>query len=277
MSERLSMIEQWKRARRASVPIVAIETVDQQATRQAILSTINGSGVAVVDWDILRGVRALNNVALSSMSKICNKQDPESLSNPAEMLLAVTKAPERTIVFMSNAHRYFTGDNAASVVQGIANIRDEYKATGATLVLLTPNAAIPIEIAQDVMIISDPLPTVEQITTIIDTVGESAGMERPDDIEKLADMLIGLSAFSVEQTVATCIFKDESGVIDIDRVQLRMKKNKAIEQTKGLTIYSPDGAATWDNLYDLDNLKFDLECIAGNFNGVLFVDKRRAA
>jgi SpoVK/Ycf46/Vps4 family AAA+-type ATPase len=40
-----------------------------------------------------------------------------------------------------------------------------------------------------------------------------------------------------------------------------------------LTIYSPDGAATWENLYDLDNLKFDLECIAGNFNGVLFVDE----
>ena len=40
--------------------------------------------------------------------------------------------------------------------------------------------------------------------------------------------------FSAEQTLATCIYKDEAGAISIDREALWERKCKVIEQTKGL-------------------------------------------
>lgn len=269
---KLTMIDQFRRARKASVPILAIETTDQPATtKQLTIAVQNGSTPPVYQWDIVQGITPRNQPALDNLDRLLGDRDAMTLTNPTEMLACVSTVKDRSIVIMLNAHLYFTGDNRASVVQGIANLREPYKQCGATLVMLAPTFSIPSEIAQDVMIISDPLPDMAQIRQIVIDTCNAAGMSEPPDIEKICDTLIGLSAFSAEQTLATCIFKDDKGIVDIDRDSLWDKKCKAIEQTPGLSIYR--GADDFKNLKDLDNLEEYLRSLVTQYSAIVFVDE----
>jgi ATPase family associated with various cellular activities (AAA) len=272
----LSLIEQWKRARGAGVPILGIETSDIWATMNEIHNATvegKGAGTAIFSWDIIRGIKARTPAAKQALNRLCDGQDPASMQNPTEMLVAVARCDERAIMFMLNAHLYLRGDNAAGVVQGIANVRDEFKGKGATLVLLGSAMPIPAELAQDIMVLNDPLPNDAQLGKIIVETCTDAGVEVPKgrDLEKLVDILVGMSAFSAEQTLATCIARDDAGNRAIDTDELWQKKCVVIAQTPGLSVYQ--GQDRVEDLKDLDNLVAYLLRIIPDYNGTCFVDE----
>lgn len=233
------MFNQFKAARNASVPILAIETFDQQATIRTIGTALNGDA-PIMSWDIIRGLTPLNNPASDVVSTICQNENPAiATGNPAEMLAKVPSVPAKSIIFFMNVHRYFASNDPTAVVsisQGMMNLRDVYKSKRAMLVLLGPYIALPDELKQDVMVISESLPDYAQIEGIIQSISNDAGMKPPKDMDKIADTLVGLSAFSAEQTLATCIEKNGKK-IDINRPKLWERKCKAIEQTDGLSIW----------------------------------------
>jgi len=54
-----SIIDQFKAARRVSVPIVAVTTMDQQATVRSLAELINGDTPVLV-WDMARGIARIS-------------------------------------------------------------------------------------------------------------------------------------------------------------------------------------------------------------------------
>jgi hypothetical protein len=150
---------------------------------------------------------------------------------------------------MHNAHRFIESEFVAT---GICNLRDSFKGKGATFVMLVPNISLPDELKQDVQILSEPLPTYEQIKLIVKDICTDSGVGEVNDTEKIADTLVGLSSFSAEQTLATCIFS-EKGKMDIDRKALWERKCKAIEQTPGLSIWR--GGEVFDDIGGCENAK----------------------
>lgn len=265
------MKEQFKSARRAAVPIIAIETLDQQDLIRSI-SKCNDA-IPVVKWDIIKGLSPANQLGTEIISKICNGDDPAiATGNPAEMLSRITSVPEKTIVFMNNAHRFISNE---SVSQGICNLRDVFKGSGATLVMLAPSFILPSELEQDVMILTDKLPNSEEIRTIINSICEDAGIEKLDEItaDKITDTLIGLSSFCAEQTLATCVKKNDDKVT-IDQKALWERKCKAVEQTPGLSIWR--GKESFDDIGGCDNVKqFVKAVISGKDNprAIVFMDE----
>jgi hypothetical protein len=94
------------------------------------------------------------------------------------------------------------------IIQGIWNLRDQMKAKGATLVLLTTaGALVPTELAQDMLVLDEPLPTAEELNKIVDQVFTDAKVPKPkpEQMLKAVDAIIGLAAFPAEQTVAMCL------------------------------------------------------------------------
>lgn len=270
------MIKQFKSARNASVPLLAIETFDQQATIRTIGTALNGDAPIML-WDIIRGLTALNNPAIEVINEICNGENPAiATGNPAEMLAKVPNVPAKSIIFFMNVHRYFANTDPTAVVsisQGMMNLRDIYKSKRAMLVLLGPYVTLPDELKQDVMVISEPLPDYPQIEAIIQSISNDAGMKLPKDIDKIADTLVGLSAFSAEQTLATCIEKNGKK-IDINRKNLWDRKCKAIEQTDGLTIWK--GNESFDTIGGSTNVKEFLGKILTGKNAprsIVFIDE----
>ena len=84
--------------------------------------------------------------------------------HPVEALALAARLPDRSILFLHNAHRY---TDQAAVAQAMCNLRDTYKASGRTLVLLCPSLSLPSELVNDVWLIAEQLPGSYELTAIV--------------------------------------------------------------------------------------------------------------
>ena len=243
-------------AKKAAVPIVAIETVDPaQTIRATAKGIVNGKADEApmfIQWDCNLGLRPFGtgdpaNKAQQVIEAMADGMDPAmAFGDPAAMLSACLKLPPKTVIYMHNAHRVLSEHNVA---QGIWNLRDKFKTTKSMLIMLGPGFDIPLQLQQDIVILDEDLPTREEIRSICDNILKAANKalkkkERPQfelnekQKEKIADTLIGLSAFASEQQFAMCLEPNtEPPSVDMD--QLWRRKQKQVSMTPGLSIERP--------------------------------------
>jgi hypothetical protein len=243
--------EQFLKIRRCSVPLVAIETSDPEATIKKVKASLEGTGLKspqcnweespAFTWDICAGVRPRN--------KIANAHPIESAQMPDKFLTNAKITSPSSIVFLMNAHKFL---NIIAFVQAVWNLRDDYKANGNTLVLLGPAFVIPPELINDVLLISDNLPTIEEVAGIVqETINLASATTNKKEMEKLPQVLLGISAFAVDQSVALAIdFKSNT----VDREELWERKRRMVEATPGLSVWRGT-KETFENLGGLSNIK----------------------
>lgn len=251
----------FRAARRVSTPLVCVRTPDPASTVRAIMATLNGAAESTpaILWDICNGIVGVNQKGKDETERLLDSGDPAKITGrPSDMLIRARVENrdgsgkdylEDMILFMSNAHKYWTNE---VVVQGVYNLRDPYKAGGKMLVMLaTLGATLPAELAQDVLLLDEPLPNAEQLKAIVkDTYKAANGDKEPgqDTSDKAVDALVGLAAFPAEQTFAMAT---TSKGVDTD--DLWERKRKVIEQVRGLTVWR--GGETFADLGGLQNSK----------------------
>lgn len=260
----------FRDARRAGVPLLAIETADPAATIQACIKLLNGKKdeTPVCQWNLLDGLTGMNKPG-SEYAREVAPDGAIQTGNPSECLLILTKTIiNEAIVFFHNAHRFVENEG---VSQGICNCRDILKGKHAMLVLLAPAIKLPSELARDVVVVSEALPDKEALGAVLDSITSDAGLEKINGAERplIIDTLLGLSAFEAEQATALSISK-----AGVDRAALWDRKVKAIEQTQGLSVYR--GKETFADVGGLQNAKEILgRTIKGknNISAVCLVDE----
>lgn len=262
-------IETFKAARRISTPLIAAQTADPSATMKSISDA--AGECPKLSWDIIRGLSTIGNGKKSqaALQELCGEVEPSMTNNPAEVLeRAARKLPPDSILFFQNAQQYL---DSPAVVQGIWNLRDLFKTDMRTLVMLCPSITLPPELAQDVLIIDEPLPTPQELTEIVKSVFESGGLEPPDEkvTHKAVDALSGLAAFPAEQATAMSLSKD-----GLDIRNLWDRKQQAIEQTPGLSVYK--GGEGFDDIGGIQNIKEFLNMVINGKKppaAILFIDE----
>lgn len=225
----MTFLEQFKAARRAGTPIIAVNTPDPAECMRRIATSMNGNCPGIITWDVVRGIRGFNPSGEEIVkTKI---QDPELKTNPYEALPLLEQAtPDRTLVFMLQAHRYAS---EPPVAQAIWNLRDTFKVTARSLIMLCPGITLPAELAQDVVVIDEPLPGREELGDIVTSIYKWIEQTPSQPVlEKAVDALSGLAAFSAEQ--ATAMSMNQAG---LDLSELWERKRTMVEQTPGLSIY----------------------------------------
>lgn len=265
-------------ARRAGVPIVAIETADPAQTMRSVMKEANGSAVnPYMVWDIVTGLRGLNEAGERECIRVGGEDYAVATQNPTEVLSALRKCGEDVTVFYMNAHRFWTIEGVA---QGIWNLRDVMKARGGMLILLAPQVRLPMELVNDVIVLTDTLPTRDEMREIYRGVLEDAraaaarsGLPEivvtEEEEERHVDSLLGLSAFNAEQVVAMSI----SGA-GIDAAGLWERKRKMIEQTPGLSVWR--GGETLDDIAGYGSVKEYVRGLCrgnGKAKAILFIDE----
>lgn len=257
-----------KAARRAATPLIAVRTADPASTMVQVTASLNGkSEVPIVAWDILNGLAGRNEAGQAAVAKLIRENAGQL--GPADVLAAVQNIAKDTILFFLNPQRAW---EQVDVLQGIWNLRDIFKITGQMLVLVTtPGAALPAELQSDVMVLAEPLPSVEELASLVRETFEAAGLPEPSEesINKAVDALIGLAAFPAEQVLAMSLSKDG---LDLERLWDR--KRQAVEQTPGLTIWR--GGETFDQIGGCENIKRFLDAIIHGEEAprvVVFVDE----
>ena len=283
------MLEQLKHARRAAVPIIVIRTPDMASTIAEIgleyaKARQGREPVNMVQWDLNRGCIAAelpsaplgadealkksiqSMVAAAKRSEeLVNQpgEDEERKSpavvsaNPIEaMQRALQFLPADSILCMMNMHILLESrdENRLSIVQGVWNMRDKFKRSKRTLILLVPDLKVPPELTNDVIVLDVALPNEGELSAIINNQYKAANLQFPDSetLRRATEATIGLSQFTAEQVVAMSLREDKP----IDLPALWERKKSIIEQNGGLTVHQ--SGVSFDDIGGLDQLKLFL-------------------
>lgn len=273
VSNESALIQSFKAARRVSTPLVAIETPDAAATIASIRKVLDGKA-PLLAWDVAKGLRGLNDAGKVASGAL--GIDPAITVNPTEALLACESLPEGTVVFLHNLHLHLrdgSGHANAPVVQAFWNLRDVFKMNKRMAVALGPVFILPAELAGDVIVLVEPLPTREELGDVLDQQHKNAGLPLPDaDTRKAAlDAVVGLAHYTTEQVIAMSLEKTGVSV-----PKCWERKIKEISTVPGLSVYHPvPGETTLDELMGIDNVvKFAKKLIkSGGYNVIVFLDE----
>jgi hypothetical protein len=240
--------DQFRAARAASVPLIAVRTTDPASAMRAVHSSLNGDAATspVMSWDALRGVVGFNQAGKDECARLGLKSGPMP---PAQAMATAEKFSEDAVLFVLNAHKFWSDPMP---LQGIWNLRDVFKANGSMLVMIAPlGVSVPAELSNDVLVIDEPLPNMEQLVEgIIRPCYEAKALPMPegDDLKAITDALIGLSAFPAEQSLWMNFDANKRLYVS----GLWARKRQAINQTHGLTVYL--GGRKFDSIRAMDQL-----------------------
>lgn len=257
--------DQLVAARAVSTPLVAITTPDQFAVAHQISDKLNGN-TAILSWDRARGLRAFRKGGQQALQDIVdtmkkkklvddsfNVNDiPPATAEAAGCMRLLTHAPNGVVVFAFSLDRFFRTESEGSTVQAILNLRDEFKSTQRTLVMLAPSFDFPAELQHDVILLDDPLPDNDGYSAIISQLHTDAGLSKPkkDEVSKIVRAVRGLSAFEAEQVLAMSMALNFGKSIDL--ASAWDLKKSAVGKIDGLTM-TLDGPDVKD-LRGLDNV-----------------------
>ena len=274
------MIEQFKQARRVGVPLVAIKTVDPAQTVLGILEMHSNVAIPVIEWDMTRGPVPRTKAGSETLELLTRNMMLEALINPVEMLNTAQRLPginQRDKVYGSILFMHGTQyliENPA-FCQAVWNLRDPFKSNGRTLVLLCPDITLPPSLAQDVLVLDEPLPTKEEMASIAESVFTSAGVEATkDEIAAAVENCMGLAAYCAEQTMALSLERDpETKKLRINKSVLASKRRESIESTPGLSIY--EGKNDFSKVGGCESIKGFIKRLTSrkHYAAVVFLDE----
>ena len=257
-------------ARIVSTPLVAVRTADPASTMRFVTNAVREEErpPAVVGWDVMRGMYAVGKESAEVLEQVLGEREPATVG-PADALLLAKGLSDDAVMLYANAHRFW---NEATVLQGIWNLRDAFKANGRMLVLLaSPGATLPAELSQDVLVLDEPLPSPEDLARISRGTFKDAGLDEPESglLVRTVDALIGLAGFPAEQALAMSLV---DGKLDTD--DLWERKRQMIEQTPGLSVWR--GGETFADLGGLESVKQFLRAVLTGIDPprvIVFIDE----
>ncbi len=258
----MSLLNLFEAARRVSVPIVVVRTLDQTATVEALKAASEEH--PLLQWDAVRGLTPVRVKASGATKPTKDEQTRASLKVAQDetigfpnALLAAADLPQGAIVFCHNAHLQVAGSEPAGraqAIQAIANLREQFKANFRMLVLMGPSMPVPMELEQDVVVLDHALPDDAALRVIVKETYQSGKVPAPteDVLKKAVEALGGLSSFAAEQVAAMSL--RENG---LDLQALWDRKRIAIEQTRGLHVWQ--GTERFADLIGLESIKTRLK------------------
>jgi ATPase family associated with various cellular activities (AAA) len=251
-----TLINQLKAARDCSTPLLAVTTPDQPAVARAIVEALNGDN-PVVAWDRVNGFLPRNQKGKAALQTLCDKAEID----PKELPMVTCEAhsafrhaanlPAHTVVIAFSLNRFLHEEKSAETIQAVLNLRDLYKGDQRTLIGLSPDFVLPIEIQHDVILLDDPLPEDADYGTIIKELYEGAELKKPEAeiVSAGVRSVRGLSSFEAEQVLAMAIAS--TGMKRLDLTSAWKLKQGAVSKVRGLTM-TLDGPDLSD-LRGLDN------------------------
>ena len=238
----MNFIQQFRAARRFSTPLVAVRTAGRASINLIVTRGLNGEAATtpLLAWDVLRGLRGLNDPGKATAAKMLGGAKAETASTrPSDVLRMAQLLDNDAVLFAYSMHQFWTDP---VVAQGVWNLRDTLKSRGAMLAMLIwSGATAPAGLAQDVLILDEPLPTREEIGQIVDETFAAAKEQEPGlkmdgpTRERAVDALAGLAAYPAEQSFSMSIDPQLANGVDLE--QLWQRKCTVIEQTPGLKIH----------------------------------------
>lgn len=231
-----NLVEEFRAVRRVGTPIIAVSTANQPDTIRRLAES---NGGPLIRWDVVRGLRPLNEEGKEVLNRIFpGEGEIEATADPISAFEASERFPEGSALFAVNAHAFISD---ARVSTAIGNLRDPFKSSGSTIILLGPIFDLPTELTNDVVLLSDALPDDEALGEIIDAMVKDVE-ESGAKLKKITKAqrqqaicaLRGLSSFAAEQQAFLSLRSDSKGGLALDLDSLWARKVETISSVPGL-------------------------------------------
>lgn len=267
-------------ARSISTPTMAVRTFDPYSTIVTVKESLGDDvdNTPTLAWDAILGLNGMNDKGKELLATMLQETATDRVATvDLPTALGVLNANgEDIIAFIHNPQLFWEQDK--KIIQGIANLRNNYRARGNMLVLLIgPGDTLPVENQQDVLVLDEALPTREDLGKIVTATFEDAaanpkyvackGKATPEVVKQVTDALIGLPAFPAGQATGMSLDKAK-GVIDIP--QCWERKRSIVSQNPGLTYHS--GIETLADLYGCKQfVDFGMRLMNGKYEPTVII------
>jgi len=220
-------------------------------------------------WDILNGVRVFDDwnngkqsVGAGGPAAIAGAAgDPQA---PIKKLDGTTPDPKRSTVVIALHHHLVwkgggPGPQAAQMLQALLDGCRTWSGDNRRLVIVTPpGVEVPEEIKRYVAVVDFDLPTVKELSAVVQAQAEASGLTlTEDEVQALAELGRGLTTFEFTNALVISISLHK----EIRRETVADQKAQIIRQSRALEwLRSP---LTFADIGGLENVKRFLRQTAG--------------
>jgi hypothetical protein len=231
--EQDQLLTTFAEIRRVGTPWCAVRTNDPVATVMKLLRVKSNGGdkPRAGLWDCMNGctspVVTNQGEAVSDHCGYNCDADTAPQQVLRESMLAML--PDSVLFMVVPDNSLFEN---SFIAQAILNLRDEYKASGRTLVFLGIDPKLPLLVNEDIPILDDPLPDVNALTMVARGVAEAAKRTLTGEEEtRVAGLCLGLTTFAAEEGIARNLRKSSinyDGLSKLKQQVVEDSTNKAL-------------------------------------------------
>ncbi len=233
---------------RARYPLVYLVSWEEQRLDALLADLARSHGRALFEWTATRGMRQVSGGRAVT--------PPEETREPVPALMHIQEIREPSLVVLKDFHPYLDSPVAVRAMRDLAHY---LKSTHTTVLLLSPVLSIPVELEKEVTVLDVPLPTFEDLVTLLRDIvavvrkGNKAAIDLSRaDAEALVKAAMGLTLSEAENAFAKAIAQDAR--LDAADVKLVQDEKRQVIRKSGLLEFYPAD----DSLKDvggLDGLK----------------------
>lgn len=220
---------------RARYPLLYLVSWEEHRLESILAGLARSHGKALYTWSVTRGLRASGNARLPASS--------DETRNPLELLAAVEKLTEPSLVILRDFHPYLA---EPPLVRALRELAHFLKNTFTTVVLLSPTLTIPVELEKELSVLDVPLPGAGELFNLLKEIvavvrrGNKATIELSrEHAEQLVKAAQGLTLTEAENAFAKAIAAD--GRLSADDIRRVQDEKRQVIRKNGLLEYSPPG------------------------------------
>ena len=236
----------------AGFPALYVQTYEELRAEKEIKEAAKLNERGLFTWSVIKGWQGLDDDTHKNKGKSLPK-----LTDPRSALDAIDSGPhgplpEENVFILRDFHPYMM--EAPDVIRKIRELTSFCKGSGRTLIFLSPIAKLPAELEKEITLIEMPLPTKEELGSILDMVVQSVGQKKAgvSDRSRLLEAARGLTWTEAENVFALALVKHKA--LDDEAIKtVQHEKAGIIKKTGVLEFYDPK--VTLDNVGGLNELK----------------------
>ena len=193
---------------RARYPLIYVQTSEEMRVLPVLLEIAGRRGKKVFEWSYSTGIIPAGTNIQSQKSRNAATKDPLAA------LDQVMDQVEPAIFVFKDFHPFLAKSNFA-VIRKLKDIALHLKNSFKTVILISPVLEIPTELDKEITLLNFPLPTKEELGTLLDRILLDVRLLRQVSIElddagrdRLLQAALGLTLGEAENVFAKIIVKD---------------------------------------------------------------------
>lgn len=194
---------------RARYPILYIISSEEMRVQNVVVEVAKKRQKKVFEWSYSTGIVPAGTSLQSHKNRNANTKEP------LVALDQVIEQVEPAIFIFKDFHPFLTKNNFA-IIRKLKEIALHLKNSFKTIVLVSPVQEIPTELEKEITVLNYPLPSREDLSTLLDKIIEDVRQFKQVKIEldnagreRLLQAALGLTLGEAENVFAKIIVKDE--------------------------------------------------------------------